>query len=99
MRREVILLMGAAIADVSPRQDQRWPLIVGLGFPNSRRHVLGVVAIRNHASVPATRLEAFSHVLGKIDFGRASEGNVILVVQINEFAQTQVSSQRGSFLA
>src|SRR5580704_18528507 len=99
MRGEVVLLMRAAIANVSPCQDQRWLLVLGLGLTNGGCHVFRIIAIRNHASMPATRFEAFCHVLGKVDLGGSSEGDMVLIVQINELPQTQMSGQGSGFLA
>jgi hypothetical protein len=38
------------------------------------------------------------HIFGKVDFGGSGQRNMILVAEINEFAQVQISHPRRSFL-
>ena len=57
-----------------------------------------VVSIHDTACVPSRCLETLGHVFGKIQIGGSGERNVILIVEINEFAQLQVSGQRRSFV-
>ena len=98
VRGEVVLLLRAAIADVRAHQDQRGPAL-GLRLLDGVRDVVGVVAIRHRARVPAICLETLGDVFGEIELGGAGERNVVLIVEVNQLAQLQVAGQRRRFLA
>ena len=69
MRREVVLFVRAAIADVRVHQNQGRLLALGLGLCNGLRYVAGVVAVQNRARVPAIGLKTPGNVFGEINLG------------------------------
>ncbi len=50
-----------------------------------------VVPIRYAKSLPAVGLEAFGHALGERPYGGAFEGDVVVVVEIDQLSQTERS--------
>ena len=56
-----------------------------------------VVAVADRLHVPAVRLEARADVLGEGQIGRAVDGDVIVVVEDDEPAETLMPGEGGSF--
>ena len=94
VRLLAVVLVRAAVADVRPDGDQARPVVgarrLDGGFDRG-----DVVAVLDALGVPAVGIEALGDVLGPGHRGRAVELDVVVVVQDDELAQSQVAGQAG----
>ena len=97
MRREVVLLLRAAVADVRAHQQQGRPLVIILCIQDGFGDVVRIVSVRHHARVPALRLETAGDVFGENQAGGAGQRNMIVIVKANQLAQAKMARQRGGF--
>ena len=93
-----ILLVGAAVADVGVADDERGALRLRLRGADGRLDSLQIVPV-HFLHVPAVGAETGRDVLGEGNVGRALDGDVVVVVEVDEFAQTQVAGQGGGLVA
>src|SRR5262249_36455988 len=92
-----ILLAGTAIGDVGVYDDQRGAPTLGLRRLDGglkRRHI---IAVHDLLDMPTVSLESLAHLLGERQFGGAVDGDAIIIIEIDEFSQLQMSGQRGRF--
>ena len=95
MRCSSVLLVRRPIADVAAHGDERRPGGLGLGRRQGGVDGRDVVAVAHPLCVPAVGVEPRAHVLGEGDVGAALDGDVVVVVEDDELAETQVPGQRG----
>ena len=76
-------LVGAAIADHRPADDQAWALGLRLCLANGSIRGLGVHAVDGPDHMPVVGLEALGDVLGEGDVRVALDGDVIVIVEID----------------
>ncbi len=88
-----ILLARAAVGDVGADHDQRWLLRCRLGGLDSGRDGCQVIAVVHSLHVPTVGLEATLHILGEGQIGAAFDGNVVVVVEVDQLTQAQVPGQ------
>ena len=87
-------LFRTAKTDLCPHCDERRTVLIFLGQPDRFFDQVDVIAVRNRHHLPAIRLEPQPDVLRKGDVGAAFNGNMIVVIEINQFAQSQCRRQR-----
>ncbi len=77
-------------------EDQRGPL--RLRARSAQRPVdrVEVVAVADRLGMPAVRRETASAILGERDVGAGGKRHVVVVVQIDELAESEMACQRGS---
>ena len=93
-------LVGGAVADGGGHLDHRGAVGDRLGLGDGPGDGLHVgVAIGHVDGVPAVGLVALQHILRERHVGVAVDGDVVVVVEGNQFAQAQVASQRGGLAA
>ena len=91
MRFRRVLLARATIGDVGMHDDQRWLRALRLGrFQGSvdRRHI---VAVGDLLHMPAVGVEALVHLFGEGEIGGAIDGDVVVVIEIDQLAKLQMS--------
>ena len=91
--------MGGGIADVAPQDDEGRAVLVGLGPKEGGLEgveVVGDLADVLHA--PSVGGEAPCDVVGVGELGRAVDGDVVVVVDVDQPAQLQVAGQRGGLV-
>ena len=98
MRREIVLLLRAAVADMRVNQDQGRLVGFRLRLHDGRRDVLHVIALQHYAGVPAIAFETLLHVFGEAKVRAARERDAVLVVKRDELTQLQMSGKRCRFL-
>ena len=91
------VLTGAAIADVGAAGNDGRPIRLRLGRAQGSIHRLHVVAI-HPLYMPAIGLKPLQHLLGEGDLGGPIDGDVIVIVQHDEFAQAPMAGQRSSLM-
>ena len=89
--------VGGAITDGGGHLDDRWLIGHCLGGCDRLGDGIHVgVAIGHVLHMPAVGLIALQHVLGEGHIGAAVNRDVVVVVEGNQFAQLEVTSQRAS---
>ena len=96
VRRGGVALGGGGIADAGLEHHQGGPRRVRAGRLEGGADGVEVVAVGHAEHLPAISLEAASHVLGEAEGGVAIDGDVIVVEDEGEPAESQVSGQRRS---
>ena len=86
MRLAGILLSGQPETDMGAADDQRRARVF-FGRVDGRVDGFDIVTIRHMQDLPAICLKTRSAILGEGEFGRAVDRDVVVVVEINEFAQ------------
>jgi len=92
VRREGILLLRAAIPIMRVRKDQRRTLDFLLSFFD-RAGDVRVCAVDDSPGMPAIGRETRRNVFGEAHRCRAGERDMVLIVQINQFAQVQMAGE------
>ena len=92
VRLLAVLLVRAAVADVGPDRDQARP-VVGPGGLDGRLDRADVVAVLDPARVPAVGIEALDDVLGEGHRRRPVELDVVVVVEDDELAESEVPGE------
>ena len=97
VRFERVLLARRSEADVGAHQNKRRSC--GFGARSAQRAVerFEVIAILDCLRVPAISLEPLRAVFRESQIRGGSERNVVVVVQIDQFAQFQMARQAGGF--
>ena len=93
-----ILLVRAAVSNVGVTGDQRGTLRLRLCSTDGRLDPIQVVRV-HLLHVPAIGPETGHDVLGKGNVRRAFDRNLVVIVQVNELAQSQVACQTGRLVA
>ena len=93
---KTILFIRAAIANMGMHQQQRGPVLFRARLGQRGGHVIGIVAVRHGAGMPPIGFEPPSDIFGKREAGPSRQRHVVLVVEIDEFAQAQMPRERGS---
>ena len=88
-------LVGTPVADDGPADYQAGATLLPLGHAYCRVHTLGIHPVNGTDDVPAVGLEPLGHVLGEGDVGVAFYRYVVVVVQVDQFAQAQRARQGG----
>ncbi len=89
------ILLGTPETDVRAHADERRPLALVARDANRSLDGVDVVAVLDRLHVPIECGEARLDVLGERERGRAVDGDAIVVVQIDEFAELQRPRERG----
>ena len=89
--------MGTAIAYMSPHQQERWAVFLGLRLSQGGGHVLRVVAIRHRAGMPPICFKPLADIFSERKIRCASQRDVVLIIKIDELAQAKVSRERSCF--
>ncbi len=93
MRAGSILFVGASVADVRSDCDQRRPVGFILGFDNRLLQRRQIVAVFNILNMPVIRFKTYDAVLRKSYIGVAFDGDVVVIVEVDQLAQTKVTGQ------
>ncbi len=91
------LPVGHTVANDRFGDDQRWTAGLSLSRCDRLLHGLHVVAVGPH-HMPAVRLEALGVVVAVRQIGGTVNGDVVVVVQVDQLAQPQVPRQRRRFV-
>ena len=86
-------LVGAAVADDGATDDKAGVGSLVLGHADGGVDVPGVHAVYGADDVPPVGLEPLGHVLGEGDVGVPLDGDVVVVVEVDELAQSQGARQ------
>ena len=68
-----------------------------LGFFNGIFQSVDIFGIGNAQYLPAVCFKTFAYIFAESNFGIAFNGNMVVIIKINKFAQTQSTSQRCRF--
>ena len=88
---------GHAEADDGLDRDERRAIRHGLRLANGFLNRVEIVAVRDGGRVPAVSLETLGHVFGESERSVAFDGDVVIVVEIDEFAEFEMTGERGGF--
>ena len=87
-------------ADVAAQQDHRRPVLDGHGPSQGRLEGVGVVGhLADVVGVPAVGVEALGHVVVVGELGGPVDGDVVVVVDVDEPAQPEVAGERRRLVA
>ena len=87
-----VLLAGGALADVGAGDDQGGPFGLGGGLRQGGVYGRGVVPVYPQG-VPSHRLESGGRVFAEGEVGGSVDGDAVVVVDVVELAQTQMTGQ------
>ncbi len=87
------VLLGAAVADVGPDDDKGGSFGLCPGLLDGLLDGAQVVAVGHLLDVPAVGLETLPHVLGEGDIRLPLDGDVVVVIKVDELAQAQGPGQ------
>ena len=91
---------GRGPADVAPQHDQRRLVLHGHRPPQGRLEGLGVVGhLADVIDVPAVGGEPLGHVVGVGELGGPVDGDVVVVVDVDEPPEPEMAGQRGRLVA
>mmetsp|Transcript_21639 Transcript_21639/g.60016 ORF Transcript_21639/g.60016 Transcript_21639/m.60016 type:complete len:323 (+) Transcript_21639:1807-2775(+) len=94
-----VSLVGGAIANQGGHLDDGGLVGHSLGVGNSLADAIVVmVAILHVQHVPAQALIALQHILSEGDLGVAVDGDLVVIIQHDELAQTPVAGQGGGLV-
>ena len=96
MRLRGILLVRHPVADMRPTENQRGAR-VGFGFLNRRVDGVHVVAILHAQNLPLKGFKPLGAVFRKCDGGIPLDGNVVVIIKINQLPEAQMPRQRRGF--
>ena len=98
MGRGGVLGIGRAMRDVSATRDQGRSLLLCDGSFYRLGDRLPIVAV-HLGGVPADSIEASEDVLAERDVGAAVDGDVVVVIEIDEATQAEMAGKRGGLAA
>jgi hypothetical protein len=78
-------------------QDQRRAAGLAPGLLESALYGIQIVAIANRLRVPTIGIKSFADVFAEAQIGGRGQRNTIVVIQINQFSQLQMSRHTGGF--
>src|SRR5207245_2111925 len=91
-----ILPMRTAIADMATHSNQRRAVFHGNGIFDRRGEGVEVVGVFHSLSMPAVSIKAFADIFGgEGKFSTAVDGDVIVVVEIDDIAEAEMAGDRG----
>ena len=94
---ECVLLVRGAETDDIANEDDRGLVFHTLGRAQSAVEGVEVIAVAHPLHLPAVGGKTQPHVLGKIQRGRPGQRDLVVVVQHDQLAQSQMPGQRASF--
>ena len=92
------LFVGASVADMRSDRNQRWPSGFFASFIQRLLQCLQIVAVINPLDMPAVSHKSTGAVFGKCDIRITFDGNVIIIVKIDQLSQAQVPRQRSRLM-
>src|SRR4051812_28210026 len=98
MHTEGILLFRTAISYMGMHEDDGRAAGVGLCLFYRRSHIVDIIAIFYNSRVPSISSKAACYVFREGQVGTAGERDMVLIVQVDQFAQAQVPCKRSRFL-
>ena len=87
------VLFGRAVAEVRAHEDQRGPRRLGPRGIECRIDRGHVVAVGNRDRLPSVRLEAPGAVFRERDVGARGQGHVVVVIEADQLAESQVAGR------
>ena len=92
-----VILFRAAVTDMGTYNNKARMFGISLGFFNGIFQSVDIFGIGNAQYLPAVCFKAFAYIFAESNFGIAFNGNMVVIIKINKFAQTQSTGQRCSF--
>src|SRR5665213_957252 len=93
MRFKAVLLVGRAIANMGPRQDQGGALRFSARRAQRRVDRRKIVAVRNRLDVPAIGLKAECPILGEGNVGSGRQRHTVIVIEVYQLAELQMAGK------
>ena len=90
-------LFGTAESDLCAHRNQRGALLVFPGQPDRFFHQVQVIAVRNGQHLPAIGLEPQTDIFGERNLRISFDGDMVVVIQINQFSEAERRRQRRCF--
>ena len=94
VRFKSVLLVRRAIADMRTHENQRGTFPLGLRRTQRAVNRFKIVSILNRLRVPAIRFETPGTIFREGDVGRSGKRDVVVVIEANQFAELQMTSER-----
>jgi hypothetical protein len=91
MRFRRVLLARAAIGDVGVSDDQGWLRRLSLSRMQSGVNRCDIVAITDLLYMPAVGVEALAHLFGEGAIGGAVDRDVVVVIEVDQLSELQMS--------
>src|SRR5579863_611604 len=89
-----ILAIRAAVTDMAVHPDERRPILLGDRIGEGARKRVEIVGVLDRLRMPAVGVEAPDDVLGKSHVGVTVDRDVVIVVEVDEVAETEMSGER-----
>src|SRR5688572_17958209 len=90
-------LSGHAEADDGLYTNETWLVVHLLRVPNCRFDIVEIVAVLDRLGVPSKRFKPFRHIFAKREIREAVDRDVVIVVEIDQVADLQVTAERSRF--
>src|SRR5579859_850598 len=97
MRGKGVLLVGRAIAQVRPYQEERRALRFLTRGGNGAANRLKVIPILDGLGVPSIRGKTACAILGEVDLRRRRERHAVVIVEVDQLSQLQMTGKGSSF--
>ena len=92
--------LGRRVADVAAQDDERRPVLDGHGLPQRRsRGRRGPRRPRRARGRASRRPRSAAGLVGECELGRAVDGDVVVVVDVDEAAEPEVAGERRGLVA
>src|SRR5581483_6272181 len=92
-----VLTIGAAVADYRTDADEGRAPGFRASFLDRSGQRTEIVGVFNRQRVPSVCLEPPAHVLGECDVRMAVDSDVIVVVDVDDVAESEMARERGGF--
>ena len=86
-------LVGAAVADVRPTDDERGPCGLGLCGGDRRVERVEVIDVGDAEDVPSVTLESAFHIVGERQIGRTVDRDMVVVVEADQLAELEMPGE------
>ena len=87
MRLRCVLLARATIGNMGMHDDQRWLRALSLGCAEGGVESWHVVTVGDLLHMPAVGVEAFVHRFGEGKIGVAIDGDIVIIIEIDQLAK------------
>src|SRR5665811_2249586 len=97
MRLKGVLFMRRTITQMCMHKDEGWLFFLSLGSFDRSSDCLQVIPIFNGLRMPSISAEALFDVFRKGKIRGCGQGYMVVIIQIDEFAESQMSGKRSGF--
>ena len=93
-----VLLLGAAVTDVCPRNDHRRAHVVCLRLGDHLVNRVQIVHVGDVEYLPAVPLESLRRIVGEGEIGASVDGDPVVVVEADQLSELEMAGERAGLV-